>query len=160
MIQEGFPTFVRSGKCRRHWIIVASYAETPLGVSNQRSLFAKRGKVNGWLGRYTYNPLLLCKGHDEACRKPKGLHFYISISYPAISLPSMGQLHSWLLSSDAYGICYASVVTCVLANKSKFARTRAIRGKQQIETSPTNKKSPMPKHRGLLLNRSGLQFLS
>ena len=83
MIQEGFPTFVRSGKCRRHWIIVASYAETPLGVSNQRSLFAKRGKVNGWLGRYTYNPLLLCKGHDEACRKPKGLHFI----YPYLNQP-------------------------------------------------------------------------
>ena len=32
----------------RHLIIVASYAETPIGVSNQRSLFAKRGKVNGW----------------------------------------------------------------------------------------------------------------
>ena len=63
---------------------------------------------NGWLGRYTYNPLLLCKGHKEACRKPKGLLFYISISSPAISLPPMGQLHSWLLSSDAYGICHAS----------------------------------------------------
>ncbi|MBQ1588756.1 MAG: hypothetical protein II081_06860, partial [Prevotella sp.] len=95
-------------KCRRHWIIVASYAETPLGVSNQRSLFAKRGKVNGWVGKYTYNSLLLCKGNDEACRKPKGLHFYISISSPAISLPPMGQLHSWLLSSDAYGIFHAS----------------------------------------------------
>ena len=40
-------------ECRRHWIIVASYTETPLGVSNQRSLFAKRGKVNGWV-RYGY----------------------------------------------------------------------------------------------------------
>ena len=100
--------YLRKEKCRRHWIIVASYAETPLGVSNQRSLFAKRGKVNGWLGRCTYNSLLLCKGHDEACRKPKGLHFYISISKPAISLPPMGQLHSWLLSSDAYGIFHAN----------------------------------------------------
>ena len=41
--------YLRKEKCRRHWISVASYAETPLGVSNQRSLFAKRGKVNGWL---------------------------------------------------------------------------------------------------------------
>ncbi|MBQ4027588.1 MAG: hypothetical protein II624_00350, partial [Prevotella sp.] len=59
---------------------------------------------NGWLGRYTYNSLLLCKGHDEACRKPKGLHFYISISYPAISPYLSAWLHSWLLLSNAYGI--------------------------------------------------------
>ena len=32
----------------RHRTKVASHTETPLGVSNQRSLFAKRGKVNGW----------------------------------------------------------------------------------------------------------------
>ena len=34
----------------RHRTKVASHTETPLGVSNQRSLFAKRGKVNGWFG--------------------------------------------------------------------------------------------------------------
>ena len=66
------------------------------------------GLRNGWLGRYTYNPLLLGKGHDEACRKPKGLHFYISISSPAISPYLSAWLHSWLLSSDAYGIFHAS----------------------------------------------------
>ena len=36
--------------CQRHQTKVASHTETPLGVSNQRSLFAKRGKVNGWYG--------------------------------------------------------------------------------------------------------------
>ena len=34
----------------KHRTKVASHTETPLGVSNQRSLFAKRGKVNGWKG--------------------------------------------------------------------------------------------------------------
>jgi len=34
----------------KHQTKVASHTETPLGVSNQRSLFAKRGKVNGWKG--------------------------------------------------------------------------------------------------------------
>ena len=67
------------------------------------------GLRNGWVGRYTYNSLLLCKVHDRACRKPKGLLFYISISSPAISLPPMGQLHSWLQLSDAYGIFHASL---------------------------------------------------
>jgi len=38
---------------------------------------------NGWVGRYTYNSLLLGKGHDEACRKPKGLHFI----YPYLTQP-------------------------------------------------------------------------
>ncbi|MBQ4210310.1 MAG: hypothetical protein II658_04830, partial [Prevotella sp.] len=41
------------GRCRRHEMIVASYAAAPLGAANQRSLFAKRGKVNSWL-RYGY----------------------------------------------------------------------------------------------------------
>ncbi|MBQ5455315.1 MAG: hypothetical protein IIT63_05755 [Prevotella sp.] len=34
--------------------------------------------------------MLLCKGHDEACRKPKGLHFYISISYQPFRCPQWG----------------------------------------------------------------------
>ena len=30
--------------------MVASHTAVPLGTTNQRSLFAKRGKVNGWYG--------------------------------------------------------------------------------------------------------------
>jgi len=30
--------------------MVASHTAVPLGTANQRSLFAKRGKVNGWYG--------------------------------------------------------------------------------------------------------------
>ena len=41
-------------KCRRHWTMVASHTEKPLGFSNQRSLFAKRGKVNGWIERHPH----------------------------------------------------------------------------------------------------------
>ncbi|MBQ1759382.1 MAG: hypothetical protein IIZ94_06845, partial [Prevotella sp.] len=72
--------------------------------------------------------------HDEACRKPKGLHFYISISYPAISQPLMGQLHSWLLSSDAYGIFHASFdyLTKILSPmKNRLSRDWTARYKQK-----------------------------
>ena len=30
------------------------------------------------------------QGYDEACRKPKGLHFYISISYQPFRCPQWG----------------------------------------------------------------------
>ena len=46
-------------KCRRHWTMVASHTEKPLVFSNQRSLFAKRGKVNGWIERHP---------HPKPCR--------------------------------------------------------------------------------------------
>ena len=32
----------------RHRTKVASHTAVPMGTANQRSLFAKRGKVNGW----------------------------------------------------------------------------------------------------------------
>ena len=141
--------------------MVASHTEKPLGFSNQRSLFAKRGKVNGWLGRYTYNPLLLCKGHDEACRKPKGLHFI----YPYLNQPFRCPQWGSCIAGYYHLMPTASAMQALLP---AFWRTRANSHEQvpsvvcskRIETSPTNKKSPMPKHRGLLLNRSGLQFLS
>ena len=41
--------------CQRHQTKVASHTEKPLGFSNQRSLFAKRGKVNGWGKGYPNN---------------------------------------------------------------------------------------------------------
>ena len=142
-------------------MIVASYAAAPLE--------AAKWLVKIWI--YKNASLKVCDMlHHVPCLTASDymcIFLTSHLLFLALRTVTVGSkhlkafLHSWLLSSDAYGICYASVVTCVLANKSKFARTRAIRGKQQIETSPTNKKkSPMPKHRGLLLNRSRLQFLS
>ena len=90
----------------RHRTMVASHTETPLGVSNQRSLFAKRGKVNGWcegcpnnislpLGRRHEQPLSLTYGKVPGvwCR-----------SHQPFRSPQEGQLYGWLPLSNAYGI--------------------------------------------------------
>ena len=39
-------------RCQRHQTKVASHTAVPIGTANQRSLFAKRGKVNGWTKRH------------------------------------------------------------------------------------------------------------
>ena len=60
-------------RCQRHRIMVASHTETPLGVSNQRSLFAKRGKVNGWESNTTHlKPCRLGKGHTQLMSPTQG----------------------------------------------------------------------------------------
>ncbi len=58
--KKGFPRSVefiirtnkslRSGKCRRHWIIVASYAETPLSVF-EPTVTVREARESKWLIR-------------------------------------------------------------------------------------------------------------
>ena len=55
---------------------------------------------NGWLGRYTYNPLLLCKGHDEACRKPKGLHFIYPYLNQPFTFPRFANSDRWFAAPN------------------------------------------------------------
>jgi len=52
--------------CQRHQTKVASHTAVPLGTANQRSLFAKRGKVNGWYGIASNNiSLPLGRRHEQ-----------------------------------------------------------------------------------------------
>ena len=93
-------------RCQRHRTKVASHTVVPLGTANQRSLFAKRGKVNGWEGRTTHPETLpIGKGHTQPLSPTQGQADIIGATLaPAISQPQEGQLYGWLPLSNAYGI--------------------------------------------------------
>jgi len=92
--------------------MVASHTEKPLGFSNQRSLFAKRGKVNGWYGIAPNNiACLYGRRHVLRMSLTYGKVLGVVSLCPAISQPLWGQLYGWLPLSDAYGIFIANGLT-------------------------------------------------
>ena len=76
----------------RHLIILASYAETPIGVSK-------------WLVTNDIYIFPCCYARDilkHVANLKAGFSYLYH--FPAISKHLSAFLHSWLLSSDAYGI--------------------------------------------------------
>ena len=72
--------------------MVASHTETPLGVSNQRSLFAP-ARESKWLVRATptFYTLPLGKGHTQPLSPTiKAGNIIVGNTFPAISQPPRG----------------------------------------------------------------------
>ena len=96
--------------CQRHQTKVASHTAVPMGTANQRSLFAKRGKVNGWYGIALNNIACPWVGDmSGSCPLPKGKVPVVWCRFPAISKHLKAFLYGWLPLSNAYGI--SSVVS-------------------------------------------------
>ena len=71
--------------------MVASHTAVPLGTANQRSLFAKRGKVNGWYGIALNNIACPWVGDmSGSCPLPKGKVPGVGCRFPSHFAAPMG----------------------------------------------------------------------
>jgi hypothetical protein len=95
----------------RHQTMVASHTAVPMGTANQRSLFAKRGKVNGWYGIAPNNiSLPLGRRHVLFMSLTYKARFYVWCRFP-----------SHFEKPNGFSVWLATIVRCLSASSLQTA---------------------------------------